>query len=138
MYIRIIEKAAKKSESLGNYSEDIDIDANDLRQVHQKVEEVWQRATKIDKDEAGYCIYGEKDLPLVRGDLHAVEGRLASIETVPICAACGQDLKTHGQFARNYRSTESEESRRKIFYACMNEECKKYGINLELMALLSA
>lgn len=138
MYIRLIEASTEKKESLGQYSEDISIDARDLLQVHRKVDEVWQRATKIDKDVATYCIYGDGDLPLVKGSLRAHEGYLVSLEIVPVCAACGGDLKTHGQFAREYGSTEPEESRREIFYTCMNEDCEKYGINLTMKAVVSA
>lgn len=138
MYIRIVEKPTEKMESLGCYNEDIDIDTNDLLQVYRKVDEVWRRATKIDKNEATYCMYGEKNLPLVRGSIHAKGDHLVSLEIVPVCAACGQDLKTHGQFVRVFGSIESEESRRKIYYACMDESCDEYGVNREMRAVVSA
>ena len=138
MYIRLIEAPTEKKEMLGHYSEDINIDTNDLLQVHRMVDEVWRRATQIDKDVATYCIYGDADIPLVKGGLQAHEGYLTSIEIIPVCKECETDLKTHGQFARRYGSTESEESRRRISYTCMNEDCVKYGVSLEMRAVLSA
>jgi hypothetical protein len=138
MYIRIIEKPTEKMESLGNYSEEIQIDVNDLRQVDRKVDEVWQRRVKITKEHATFCIYGEQEKPLVKGEISARDGILTSVQIVPICGACLGDMKTNGQFARRYGTTETEESRRKIHYCCMDEKCKEYGVDHELMAVFPA
>ncbi len=139
MYIRIVEKPGAKKSAHDDYSEDIKaVNAFDLREIRRAAEDAWKRSTKTHADETGYGVYDDKDVLLVKGDIRSSGGELLSITTDPVCSACGADLKTPGQFMRKHGSTESEESRRKIYYACMNEGCEKHFVNIEMLAQLSA